>query len=93
MDGDAREAVAALRSAYAASGKRNGELCTSETCLNVATRRVFWPVLAGEEFPVYCPPCAAWAKSVLEAMGIKYHDEPIPVPTPREQTRLIDPLE
>ena len=90
MTKEEQHVIGALRSAYAMSGKPNGEMCASITCLNVATVRVFWPVSASEEYPLYCPTCAAWAKSVLEAMGIKYAHEAIPVPKPKDQTRLID---
>ena len=91
MDAETAAAIKAIRKAYVEGGKRNGEPCHSETCLALATRRVFWPVLAGEQPPLYCDRCAAWARDVLEAMGIAYHEQKLDVPLNRvTATREID---
>lgn len=83
-------AVTQLRESYVASGCQHGLLCTSKTCLNLATTRVFWPVLPGEEFPRYCTACALWAKQILETLGHTYRDEALPVPLAAGKTRLIE---
>ena len=73
-----RAAVTAVRSAYAEAGSPRGQACRSASCLRLATRRVFWPVQPGEDYPAYCDACAAWARKVLEAMGVAYRDEALP---------------
>jgi hypothetical protein len=82
--------VASLREQYAEMGCPRGPMCASHDCLTLASRRVFWPVLPGEEFPVYCDHHAAWAKHVLETLGHKYGEELLPVAQELGKTRRIE---
>ena len=84
------QAIAAIRDAYVMAGSPNGIACNSKTCLNIATRRVFWPVLRDEIYPVYCERCAAKARQVLEVLGIRYSDEALPVTQIGGKTRQIN---
>lgn len=88
---DAQAIITELRDKYVADGSVHGPLCTSKTCLNLATTRVFWPVRPDEAYPVYCTLCAAWAKRVLETLGTAYREELLPRPPGKAgKTRLID---
>lgn len=89
VDAETLKAIETLRAAYVAAGSKRGAPCHSVHCLQIATVRVFWPVLPDEEYPVYCADCAAWAQRILETMGHRYRDEKLPVLT-TEQTRLIE---
>lgn len=84
-------AIASLKAQFVERfGTTRGVPCVSATCLLIATRRVFWPgTLAGEEFPVYCDACAARARVVTEALGARYHDEPLPVPEDLRPSRAV----
>ena len=74
------ETVTFLREQYVDSGAVRGPLCDTACCCCVATVRVVaWPVLPSEQHPVYCDYCAAAARMTLEALGIKYADELLPV--------------
>jgi hypothetical protein len=90
MDMPSRAVGAALRKQYVDGGAKKGPPCASTQCLYVATKRVFWPILAGQEFPVYCDACAARAQGVLETLGYAYRDEPLPQMVDNAKTRMID---
>lgn len=83
------EVVAVLRDAYIMNGSRLGPACGSKTCLRLATRRVFWPVLKGESFPIYCDACAAWAVQVLETLGLRADSEALLRPASSAAPRAV----
>ena len=64
--------------------------CASLECVEPATMRVFWPVLPGEDHPVYCDRCGAWAKTVLETMGHRAHAELLKWETREPSRRAFD---
>lgn len=67
-----------------------GMPCISIECRSVATKRVVsWPVSPSEDFPIYCDACATTSRGVLEALGHKYHDEPLPVRAVRQRSRAV----
>jgi hypothetical protein len=81
---ETEDVLDALRGAYALAGSPNGPACHTRTCLQVARVRVFWPVAPGQDYPLYCPPCAARARGILETLNIRYANEALP---PRADSR------